>query len=253
MLTAPPPVRPTTLARPGSVTVADQRGGPVRTGRAFAGRSRVLPFQGPGAPAVPGHGDDWHDVRVPTSHRVLPPGRSRPPGEPPTTAGAGPSAATFDRRALLRVAGGGAFAIASLSAAACSKDKPLEPDALLPHEVSARTDAVWAQAAVATAPDRAAALAVIAAQRTAHADALRAEIDRAIGRYGDGTKPKSASPPVTPPAAPAPPPAVAALRDRITASQRSAADAAQSSSAYRAGLLASISACCASHVEVLLP
>lgn len=184
---------------------------------------------------------------VPISHRVHPPGSSVPP-----TAGAEGSAAALDRRALLRVAGGGAFAILSLSAAACAKDKPLEPDALLPHEVSARTDAVWAKAAAATAPDRAAALNVVATQRTAHADALRAEIDRAIGVYGDGTKPKSASPPVTPPAAPSPPPTVDALRTRLTAAQKSAADAAQTNSAYRAGLLASISASCAAHVEVLL-
>ncbi|WP_319944626.1 hypothetical protein [Nocardia macrotermitis] len=184
---------------------------------------------------------------MPISHRVHPPGGPTPP-----TTGAGVPTAALDRRALLRVAGGGAFAIMSLSAAACAKDKPLEPDALLPHEVSARTDAVWAKAAAATTPDRAAALNVIATQRTAHAEALRAEIDRAIGLYGDGTKPKSASPPVTPPAAPAPPPTVDALRTRLAASQKSAADAAPVNSAYRAGLLASISASCAAHVEVLL-
>ncbi|WP_308014933.1 hypothetical protein [Nocardia coffeae] len=185
---------------------------------------------------------------MPTSHRVHPPGSSAPPA-----ADAGIRTAALDRRALLRVAGGGAFAIMSLSAAACAKDKPLEPDALLPHEVSARTDAVWAKAAAATAPDKAAALTVIATQRTAHADALRAEIDRAIGLYGDGTKPKSASPPVTPPVAPSPPPTVDAVRTRIATAQKSAADAASTNSAYRAGLLASISASCAAHVEVLLP
>lgn len=183
---------------------------------------------------------------MPTSQRSHPPGSSAPPA-----AGAGISA-PLDRRALLRVAGGGAFAIMSLSAAACAKDQPLEPDALLPHEVSARTDAVWAKAAAATAPDKAAALTVVATQRTAHADALRAEIDRAIGLYGDGTKPKSASPPVTPPVAPSPPPTLDALRTRLAASQKSAADAAPTNSAYRAGLLASISASCAAHVEVLL-
>jgi len=206
------------------------------------------------APAVRSHDNAWHDVRVPT-RRTTPGGRSAEIGcsaastseDAPLVAGR-----ALDRRALLRVAGGGAFAVATLSAAACAKKPPPQPDELLPHEVSARTDAVWAQAAAATAPDRAAALTVIATQRTAHAEALRAEINRAIGVYGDGTLPKSPTPPVTPPPAPTPPPSVTALRDRLAAARKSAADAADANSAYRAGLLASISACCASHVEVLL-
>ncbi len=160
---------------------------------------------------------------------------------------------TLDRRALLRVAGAGAFAIATLSAAACAPDKPKQPDSLLPHEVSARTDAVWAQAAAAAAPDKAAALTVIATQRTAHADALRTEINRAIGVYGDGTLPKSPTPQVVPPPAPNPPPTAAAVHDRLIAAQKSAAAAAEADSAYRAGLLASISASCASQAGVLIP
>lgn len=151
---------------------------------------------------------------------------------------------------MLRVAGVGAFAVPMLGG--CAKKPPPRPDELLPHEISARTDAVWAQAAAATAPDKAAALTAIATQRTAHADALRAEINRAIGVYGDGTIPKSPTPPVAPPPAPVPPPSVGAVRDRLAAARKSAADAANANSAYRAGLLASISACCASHVEVLL-
>jgi hypothetical protein len=185
---------------------------------------------------------------VPTRHLAHSPGRSRL-GDASTAAD--PTAA-LDRRALLRVAGGGAFAVVALGAAACAPNKPKQPDSLLPHEISARTDAVWAQAAAATAPDRAAALTVVATQRTAHADALRAEINRAIGVYGDGTLPKSPTPPVTPPPAPNPPPTLAAVRDRLTAAQKSAADAAETSSAYRAGLLASICACCASQAGVLL-
>ncbi|MGF6886635.1 hypothetical protein ABIA39_004591 [Nocardia sp. GAS34] len=171
---------------------------------------------------------------------------------PASSSDAPPMGRTLDRRALLRVAGGGAFAVASLSAAACTKKPPPQPDTLLPHEISARTDAVWARAAAAAAPDRAATLTVIATQRTAHADALRAEINRAVGVYGDATLPKSPTPVVTPPATPAPPPTVAAVRDRLSAARKSAADASDANTAYRAGLLASISACCASHVEVLL-
>uniref|UniRef100_UPI0020B2E576 hypothetical protein n=1 Tax=Nocardia alni TaxID=2815723 RepID=UPI0020B2E576 len=186
--------------------------------------------------------------RVPIRHLVPPPGRIRP-----RDASTDADMSMLDRRALLRVAGGGAFAIATLSAAACAPDQPKQPDSLLPHEVSARTDAVWAQAAAAAAPDKAAALTVIATQRTAHADALRAEINRAIGVYGDGTLPKSPTPQVVPPPAPNPPPTAAAVHDRLTAAQKSAAAGAAADSAYRAGLLASISASCASQAGVLIP
>ncbi len=154
---------------------------------------------------------------------------------------------------MLRIAGGGAVAAVALGTAACAEDEPAAPDVLLGQEQSARTDAVWAQAAVAVAPDRTPALTLIAAQRTEHADALRAEIDRAVGVYGDGTKPRSDTPPVPPPPAPTPPPTVAAVREQLARSQRSAADLAVSQTGYRAGLLSSISACCATHAGVLLP
>lgn len=130
--------------------------------------------------------------------------------------------------------------VAVSAVAACSDDKPSAPDVLVSQEESARTDAVWAKAAIAAAPERTAALTVVAAQRAQHADALRTEIDRATGVYGDGTKPKSATP------------SVAALRARLTDSQHSAAELAATQSGYRAGLLASISACCGAQVAVVL-
>ncbi|MFI5779899.1 hypothetical protein [Nocardia sp. NPDC051570] len=173
-----------------------------------------------------------------------------PPPQRPRTAAVSPPA--INRRSLLRIAGGGALAIGALGMTACAEDKPAGPDVLLAQEQSARVDAVWAKAAVAATPDRTAALTLIATQRTEHADALRAEIDRALGVYGDGTKPKSNTPPVTVPLAPTSPPTVAALRDQLTQSQRAAADLAATLSGYRAGLLASISACCATHTGVLL-
>lgn len=120
------------------------------------------------------------------------------------------------------------------------------------QERAARTDAVWAKAAIATAPEHAAALNTVAAQRTQHADTLRAEIDRAVGVYGDGTKPASPTPPVPAPAAPVPPPNPAAVRGRLVDSQKSAAELAATLSGFRAGLLGSISACCATHAKVLL-
>ncbi len=195
-----------------------------------------------------GRDTGWHDVRVPSTPHTVPPRRVAADSAARVPA----SSAVPNRRSVLRATGGGALAIAVLGAAACTDDKPLEPDVLLAQEQSARTDAVWAQAAMAGAPEHSAALTTIAAQRTEHADTLRAEIDRAIGIYGDGTKPKSATPPVSPPPAPTPPPTVAALREQLTRSQRSAADLSVGQEGYRAGLLASISACCATHAGVLL-
>ncbi|MFI6867028.1 hypothetical protein [Nocardia sp. NPDC050406] len=170
---------------------------------------------------------------------------------PPASCSSSPTA-TLDRRAVLRWTGGGALAMVALGAVTgCAEDAPAAPDPLVAQELSARSDAVAATAAIATAPDRAAALQTIATQRTAHADALRTEIDRAIGVYGDGTTPSHRTPPVTP-IAPATPPSVNELRTGLTNSQKSAADLSTTQSGYRAALLASISAACATHVGVLL-
>ncbi|MFE2997659.1 hypothetical protein ACFXG4_21900 [Nocardia sp. NPDC059246] len=159
----------------------------------------------------------------------------------------------MNRRSVLRLAGGGILAVAAVGAlAACTRnDTPAAPDPLIAQETSARTDAAAATAAIATSPDKAGALQTIATQRTAHADALRTEIDRAIGVYGDGSTPSRRTPPVTP-TAPVPPPGVAVLRTQLQQSQRSAADLSAQLSGYRAGLLSSISASCATHAGVLL-
>ncbi|GAB2441813.1 hypothetical protein GCM10027262_51970 [Nocardia tengchongensis] len=158
-----------------------------------------------------------------------------------------------NRRSALRLAGGGALAVAAVGAtAACTKNEaPAAPDPLLAQETSALTDAAAAKAAIATAPDRAGVLQTIADQRTAHAQALRTEIDRAIGVYGDGTTPSRRTPPPTAIAVTTPV-TVAALRTQLGAAQRSSADLSATLSGYRAGLLASISACCATHAGVLL-
>ncbi|MFE3732424.1 hypothetical protein [Nocardia sp. NPDC059154] len=170
---------------------------------------------------------------------------SSPIPEPPLPA--------VNRRSVLRLAGGGILAVAAVGAlAACTRnDTPAAPDPLIAQETSARTDAAAATAAIATSPDKAGALQTIATQRTAHADALRTEIDRAIGVYGDGSTPSRRTPPVTP-TAPVPPPGVAVLRTQLQQSQRSAADLSAQLSGYRAGLLSSISASCATHAGVLL-
>ncbi|MBF6165735.1 hypothetical protein IU486_13235 [Streptomyces gardneri] len=171
--------------------------------------------------------------------------------------------AALDRRSALRLAGGGTVGVLALGAlAGCTGDDVVhEPDPLAAQEIAARADAAAATAAIAIAPDRHAALTAIAAERTAHADALRTEIDRVIGVYADGTKPAHrtraggsgpsavASGSAVPPTAP---PTVEALRAQLAESRRAAADLARALSGYRAGLLASISAACAVQAGVLL-
>ncbi|MGO4613346.1 hypothetical protein AB4305_04160 [Nocardia sp. 2YAB30] len=174
-----------------------------------------------------------------------------------------PRRAALDRRSALRLAGGGTVGILAMGALpGCGTDDVVhEPDPLAAQEVLARADAAAATAAIALAPQRHAALTAIAAERTAHADALKAEIDRVIGVYGDGTKPvhrtrangpaRSSSPSAVASGS-AVPPGVEALRAQLSQSQKSAADLARTQSGYRAGLLASISAACAAQAGVLL-
>jgi hypothetical protein len=156
-----------------------------------------------------------------------------------------------NRRTALRLAGGGVLGVAALAAiTGCAEESALEPDPLTAQELLARTDAAAATAAIALDPQRHGALTAVAAERTAHAEALRTEIDRLVGVYGDGTLPSRRQPEVT--VAPAAPIDVATLRDSLAGSQRAAADLATTQSGYRAGLLASISASCAVHAGVLL-
>ena len=109
-----------------------------------------------------------------------------------------------------------------------------------------------AAAAIALHPDRSAALDLVRVQRTAHADALDAEIARAAGTYPDGTTPTTSPSASAAPTAPAPPPTLDQLRAELAESQRSAADSARTLSGYRAGLSASISAACATYLAVVL-
>lgn len=170
------------------------------------------------------------------------------------------------RRSVLRLVGTTAVGLPALTAlAACAEDDTVHaPDPLAAHEVLARADAAAAQAAIALAPQYQAALTTIATERGAHADALRTEIDRVIGVYGDGTTPVHRTGEVTVPGpdgrpvpasavqTPTQPLTIAQLRDQLVRSQQSAAGLARSQSGYRAGLLASISAACATEAGVLL-
>jgi len=155
----------------------------------------------------------------------------------------------LSRRTALRVAGSAALGASALAlTTACSDsgqgDAPAEIDALTAQSERARRDAANATAAIAVLPDRAGALGVVAAERTAHADALDAEIARAA------TAAPSSSTTTT---APVPaPPTLDQLRADLADSQKEAARLARTQSGYRAGLLGSISAACAAQQAVLL-
>ncbi len=155
----------------------------------------------------------------------------------------------LSRRAALRVAGSaalGASALALTTGCADSgqADSPAEIDALTAQAERARRDATNATAAIALLPDRAGALGVVAAERSAHADALDAEIARVATVTPSSTT--SSTPPV------AAPPTLDQLRADLADSQKDAARLARTQSGYRAGLLGSISAACAAQQAVLL-
>jgi hypothetical protein len=120
-------------------------------------------------------------------------------------------------------------------------------DQLLPQVVAANSDAAAASAAIATNPDRAAALGVVAAERTEHARALTEEITRL-----DTGRAQTASSSATPSPTQTAPPSVEQLRAQLSASAKSAGDLAIMLDGFAAGLLGSISASVTTAVAVQL-
>ncbi|MGZ4588768.1 MAG: hypothetical protein ACXVX9_13305 [Mycobacteriaceae bacterium] len=130
-------------------------------------------------------------------------------------------------------------------------DTPAE-DPMLPIADAARADAAMATQVANSSPTRAVQLAIIAADRTAHATALDAEIARAAGKGANSPSPVSATASAAPSTAVAPAPTVEGLRTRLQHNQSAAADLARTVPAYRAGLLGSVAAACAAELAVLL-
>jgi hypothetical protein len=126
---------------------------------------------------------------------------------------------------------------------------------------AARRDSALASAAsgaIGSPPQIAAALAVVANQRAAHARALATEIARAAGKLISSTSETSGSSPspspTEPQGPPPPPPPLSEVIDSLQASAESANRLVATSSGYRAGLLASIAASCtASSTVALVP
>jgi hypothetical protein len=152
----------------------------------------------------------------------------------------------------LLVAGPAALTGCNPSARAPTGPDPLESPARRAEADAALAHAVGQTEAQAN-PALAASARALAEDRMTHATALRAELRRV--RPGPAS-PSAVSPPVPAPAAP-----VAATTDVSTArtALAQAARAAQDEAAglvvtlpgYRAALLASVAACCATHVALL--
>ncbi|MGH3793891.1 MAG: hypothetical protein ACRDSP_03275 [Pseudonocardiaceae bacterium] len=133
--------------------------------------------------------------------------------------------------------------------ASLRSDAPEQPDPLERPAQRAESDVALARAVAGAHPALATAALALAADRQAHAATLRAELRR--------VRPSPA-----PTSGPAPPPAPvaaatqrSAARDELARAVRAAQDEAAGLVAtlpgYRAALLASIAACCASHAAML--
>ncbi|MGH3694453.1 MAG: ferritin-like domain-containing protein [Pseudonocardiaceae bacterium] len=168
------------------------------------------------------------------------------------------------RRRLL-AAGATLLLASSATLPGCTASAPVPegPDPLESPAWRAEADAAQAIAAAQLLADADAGLATaaraLAADRMAHATTLRAELRRVRpGPTPPDTSPPVASPPATPP--PASPPADpdptairAALSRAIHAAQEEAAALTLSLPGYRAALLASVAACCATHAALRNP
>lgn len=170
-----------------------------------------------------------------------------------TPGGGSEPAQRLTRRELLRA--GAVTAVAAplavpILAACTTQPQPGAPDPLAALVTAADTDVRTAQAAAAAFPNSAPTLRVVAAVRQQQADALRAEVNRA------NTSPTTTpTPPTTDSSAPPPPSDVATAMNQLAGSLRAAQQQATglvpTVPRYRAGLVGSVSAGCASVLEAL--
>jgi hypothetical protein len=162
--------------------------------------------------------------------------------------GAGPTR----RRALaaaatLSVAGPAVLSGCTLPVLAPELPDPLESPARR-AEADATQASTVAQLAARADPALAAAAKALATDRRTHAATLRAELRRVRPRPA----PRAASPPVAPqPAIPELVGARGVLAQAVRAAHDEAAGLVMTLPGYRAALLASVAACCASHAVLL--
>jgi hypothetical protein len=156
-------------------------------------------------------------------------------------------AAPFNRRALLR-AGALAAVVVPVLAACTSQPAPPPPDPLQRMLTAATQDATTAKAAATSFADNGPTLAVIATVRQQQAAALRKEVYRAAGGPPSAT---SSTAPATKPTLPAEATVTARLEQSLTTAQQQAAALMPALPTYRAGLVGSVAAGCASLAEAL--
>lgn len=130
----------------------------------------------------------------------------------------------------------------------CAQANSDEPDPLEALADAARTDAALAEVVAQHHPDLAGAAGAVAAARTQHAQALRREIDRANPPDPDAPPPRQPRTPETPSSAKQ---AKKDLSATLREAQRSAGRLVPGLPTHRAGLAGSVSASCASLVEIL--
>ncbi|WP_157084195.1 hypothetical protein [Millisia brevis] len=168
------------------------------------------------------------------------------PTDPATDSAWSPTRSPWSRRSVLRA---GATACAALAlVSACGTNDPEPVDVLEAPAERARNDAAAITAAISRYPERADALAVMAAERGAHADALTAEIDRLNPPTTTTTTSSAETPPpqVTPPS-------LDEIRSALLAAADEAGALVPTTSGYRCGLLGSIAAACRTQVAIALP
>jgi hypothetical protein len=122
---------------------------------------------------------------------------------------------------------------------------PPAPDPLAELASTARSDASFARAVAAAVPSLATAAGLVAEARAAHAEALQREVDRARLPQPPASS-SSATPPVVDPAS-----ARGRLVDGLRAAEKRIGELIGSVPRFRAGLLGSVAAGCASLREVL--
>jgi hypothetical protein len=140
------------------------------------------------------------------------------------------------------------LALFGAAAPACgSAPPPPEVDELAAQLERARTDSQLAtDAAAQERGPLAQALTAVAAERSAHAQALSDELVRMRGEQAPTATPTSTT------AEPAKPPKAKDAVNALRASAESAAELAAKLSGYRAGLVASIAAACTAAYTVAL-
>jgi hypothetical protein len=148
------------------------------------------------------------------------------------------------RRAVLAVLAAG---LAAPAGAACTAEPkpPPPPDPLAELAAQARKDAEAATALAQSNPGLATAAGVVAAARTEHAKVLQTEVDRERPPTSSTASPPASS------GASAPPATKATMLEALKAAEQHAAELVPTVSRYRAGLLGSVAAGCASLREVL--